>query len=659
MKTGKTYGQFEEVPLGAVAPEGWLRTRLRKQARGLTGHIEVAGFPFDRPVWSGPADPADYRNSWWAFEQMGYWVDGAIRCGYLLNDRKLTRKALKHIDYTLAHPDTDGYLGPRYLRASQDVGGNGFLGSDLRWAHAVFFRALMAHHDVTGDRRVLDRLARHYLGENYNHGARPDRDICNIETELWLYRRTGNKRLLNKALAEYRAFDAHPAWDCNTRGMLSSVSPSTHGVTFNEEVKLAAIAYIHSGEKKYLRAVKHAYEKVQKDHMLVDGVHSASEHFDGRHALASHETCDIADFMWATGYLLMATGDAAYADRIERAAFNAAPGAVKDDLKALQYFSCPNQVVAARYSNHNTFFNGHPWMSFRPRPGTECCTGNVHRILPNYCARMWMRGADESITAMLYGPSTLKARVGRAGREVTVQQETDYPFGERIEFTVRCDGTARFPLRLRIPGWCRAAEVRVNGQTLDAPCRPGSFVTLHRTFHDGDRVTLTLPMTLKTTQWPGGGVAIERGPLVFSLAIGEHWRIDPEDTCQSPDFPAWNLTASTPWNYALAVDARNLDKQVQLVRKAPGADPWTRDGAPIELRVPVRRVRGWGIRKTRRQLYKNPPWVTWVPPGPFEFTPPLPDPAALDRRLSRRIEWVTLIPYGCSHLRLTVFPVAR
>jgi DUF1680 family protein len=69
-------------------------------------------------------------------------------------------------------------------------------------------------------------------------------------------------------------------------------------------------------------------KKLDRDHMLPDGVPSSSEFLAGKNPLNSHETCDITDYTWAMGYLLMATGDAQWADHIEKAVFNAGPGAV-------------------------------------------------------------------------------------------------------------------------------------------------------------------------------------------------------------------------------------------------------------------------------------------------------------------------------------------
>ena len=80
--------------------------------------------------------------------------------------------------------------------------------------------------------------------------------------------------------------------------------------------------------------------------MLIDGVNSSTEALAGNDPLASHETCDITDYTWTMGYYLMATGDGQWADRIEKAIFNAGFGAITKDFRTMQYFSCPNQFIA-------------------------------------------------------------------------------------------------------------------------------------------------------------------------------------------------------------------------------------------------------------------------------------------------------------------------
>ena len=82
-------------------------------------------------------------------------------------------------------------------------------------------------------------------------------------------------------------------------------------------------------------------------------------------------------------------------------------------------------------------------------------------------------------------------------------------------------------------------------------------------------------------------------------------------------------------------------------------DPWTADGAPIVLRVPARRVKGWKIIR-KKKVYSSKKGGIYR--GDFKFTPPLPGPKKLKDMLSDSVETLTLVPYGCTQLRMTIFP---
>lgn len=645
---------FRDIALRDVQPEGWVRGYLETQARGLTGNMAAAGYPFDTAGWGGGARVMHKTgDGWWPYEQTGYWTDGALRCAHLLRDQHLLAKAVQPVEFTLKHAGKNGFLGVKFLARP---------GLMNQWVHAVFFRAIMAHHSATGQRRFVEAMRRHFHSKtsDYTHS----REICCIEAMLYTYEHTGDAALLALAKRAYAGFcKKFPNHDTALTNQLSDKRATAHGVTYNEMGKIPAILYLHTGNRQYLKAAQNAWAKMDRDQMLVDGIPSSSEHLRGKDPLDSHETCVIADYTWSAGYLLLATGDAAYADKIERACFNAAPGAIRKDFKALQYFSCPNQVVADHSSNHNEFSRGLKWMSFRPNPGTECCPGQVNRIMPNFAARQWLRTGSGGVVAALYGPSRYTGKLGRSQEEVTIVEETTYPFSEQIEFSIRCARPVRFPFLLRIPHWCAAPMLTLNGAPVKLSCKPGSFVTLDREFAPNDRLSLLLPMQLKLTRWPGGGVAVERGPLVYSLSIKEDWRHDPAEERQSQEFPAWDLYAASPWNYALCVDEANLEQTVEIVRNPPHGNPWTLDGAPLELRVPARRVKGWNV--LRRKMVKTTQWdakanaQVLVPlKGDFRLTPPLPAPETLPERLAETVETIRLVPYGCTQLRITIFPQA-
>ena len=409
-----------------------------------------------------------------------------------------------------------------------------------------------------------------------------------------------------------------------------------------EAVKLPAILYAHTGETRLLEAALNGFRKLDRDHMLISGCPSSQEGLAGKNPRGVHETCVVSDYAYSAGHMLRITGDAAWADRIERVCFNAGMGSVTGDFTALQYFSSPNQVLATSYSSHNLQAPDQPRMSFRPDFPTHCCAGNVHRFMPNYALGMWLSRPGGGLVAALYGPSVVRARVGAQAREVTIAEITDYPFSERIEFAIDADGPVSFPLWLRIPGWCDRAAVAVNGEAVDIEAKAGSFIELNETFAPGDRVELSLPMRLAMSHWPqpGGdeqeGVGIERGPLVYSLLIEEERTVDAQATRFGGRFPAWNILPASPWNYALDVDETHLEREVELVQLPVPANPWAVGAAPVRLRLPARRVPGWTLDRDR-------------------YTPNLPSPV----EPGAEVEEITLVPLGSSCIRLTVFPDCR
>jgi DUF1680 family protein len=644
---GASHAALEELRYGSVKPEGWLKVQLQKQRDGLTGHLREIFPPFTGDAWS--KDEMNAEASWVPWENMAYWCDGAVRCAIALDDEQLLAQARKLIDFTLAHPGSNGYLGPAFLEAPGDF---------HRWPHAVFFRGVLAWQDATGDRAPLDALTRHYLDNDYRHTHY--REEINIEPMLLLYARTGDRRLLEKAVATWDAFQHATSTEPDFRWLLEKemLSPGPvpcHGVTYAEHTKLPALLYMHTGEPRYLELAVNAQRKVFEHHMLVDGTPSSTERLTSTSARDGHETCDTTDYAWNWGYLLMATGRGAYSDRIERATFNAGMGAVKPDWRALQYYSCPNQFLCTADSDHLAILKGvtpddireyryMQRMSYRPSPGFNipCCPGNVNRFLPNYLGRMWMRDArDGGLAATLYGPCRVKARVGAERETIEIVEETSYPFSEEIRFRIAAERAVEFTLHLRVPGWCEKPAVMVNGSATKAAANDAGFVTVTRRFMPGDVVTLKLPMQVATSTWPDNGLAVERGPLVYALPIAGKWEHVADDL-STRDFPAWDLTPAGEWNYALV--AEDVASTAKVKAGEASQDPWT--DPPVILSVDARRVKDWELTRIRDAKRD------WT------FTPALPDPVTLPEKLDSAMERVTLVPYGSTQLRLTVFPTA-
>ncbi len=657
---------FRELALSHIRAAGWVREFLNNQARGLTGQIGTVGAPFSLRTWGFAraerekdaflGGMATIDNSWVPYEQTAYWIDGAVRAGHLADLPELTRLAQSRIYPTLELADRDGYLGPDFLK-------NG-----TSWAHAVYFRALIAEYSATGDERILDGLKEHFLRRPLKqiHGPSADsrritvRNVADIETALWIYGQTGDERFLTMSEESYEEFnriyqddtgaeDSALMHDVTLPGMLANKKvKNNHGVTYCEVCKLAAILHLYTGKDVYKKAAVNAFDKLVRDQMLIDGVFSSTEYLNGNSdSHAMHETCDISDFTWAIGYLFMITGDAKYADWVENAIFNAGLGAVDDDFKGEQYFSCPNQVLANDNCNHARFYRGYDWMSFAPKKFLGCCAGNVHRFMPNFAARAWMRDGD-TLVPFTYTPTQVRMEV--SGVEVTIDEDTLYPFENTVRFRVHTPVPVPFTLLLRRPAWATGVQLTVNGQPVPTRFK-NRYHKLRRTFAQDDMVTLTFTDCITLVD-NAKGVSVKKGPLLYALPVEEQVVVEGLRELGNKDFPRYSLYPASQWNYALCTDRK---AHFAFVQGPVGKQPWRRDQNGMTITVTGRQIPDWKIKKVRRVLWANTARgrAQWAD-RPAIFTPKVRS-VTPDTPLGPTTQ-LTLVPYGTTRLRIGIFP---
>ena len=118
-------------------------------------------------------------------------------------------------------------------------------------------------------------------------------------------------------------------------------------------------------------------------------------------------------------------------------------------------------------------------------------------------------------------PPEVTAKVADGG-EVTISEETEYPFDGKILFRIKLAKPAVFPLKLRIPGWAKQGTVRYGNESWTPP--GGQVIALQRAWKNGDVVSLELPMEIRTERRYNNAASVLRGPLYFALRVGQQYK---------------------------------------------------------------------------------------------------------------------------------------
>lgn len=627
---------YTMLPLGAITPQGWLRTVLVQQKNGATGQLDKL-YPL----------VMNQRNGWLGgdgdqWERGPYWIDGLLPLAYLLKDPVLIAKVKPWVEWSIKSQQPDGYFGP----AKDYPGEPGIQRDNSRdwWPKMVMLKVLKQYYDATADPRIIKLMTnyfRYQLKELPQHPLdhwtfwAKYRAGDNLMVVYWLYNITGDAFLLDLAnLLHKQTFDYTHAF---MQSDLLSSSGSIHGVNLAQGMKEPMIYFQQHPDKIYRDATAKGFDDLRKFNGMAHGLYGGDEALHGNNPTQGSELCTAVEMMFTLESILEVSGDVRYADQLEKIAFNALPSQITEDFMSRQYFQQANQVMATRHIRNFDVNHSGTDLCYGLLSGYPCCTSNMHQGWPKFAQNLWYATADSGIAALLYAPSEVKVMV--AGNiPVTVKETTNYPFEEAVTFTIHTPKKATFPLHLRIPAWCKKGTVKVNGIVMTESAG-NQIVQVERTWQTGDVVELSLPMHLYQQTWFENSISVERGPITYALQIGE--KVTPVKNEKDPieyGDSYLEVRPTTPWNYALiATPDDQLDKRYKVVKSgATSAWPWATGQAPIFLKTRAKRIPSW-------QLYN-------------EMTGPLPYSITYGMETGEEEE-ITLVPYGNTKLRISQFPV--
>lgn len=555
------YASLKPVPVNAVALGAgfWAARRQQVIAHTLCTQYELLESTgrLDNFRRAAGAIDGEFRGLVFNDSDVYKWLEAA--CWALATDRDqaLVEMVDAVVDLVAGAQQPDGYINTFYMfeHASERW-------SNLRDRHELYcaghlFQAAVAHYRATHSTRLLE-IARRFAdlicatfgsGQGRQPGVpgHPEIEMGLVE----LARATGESRYLDQA-----------AYFVDARGTgiiggspyhqdhapLRKVERLTgHAVRAAYLAAGAADIYAETGDVTLYEALVRLWRRMVEQQMYVTGgigPRHEGEAFGADYELpnarAYAETCaGIANLMWAWR-MLQVSGDAEYADVMERALYNAVlPGLGLDGasyfyVNPLASDGLPEPGRGA--GGWGEVYHREPWFS------CACCPPNIARVIAHMPGYLYGTSEDPALGATLWVHhfAANKATISLAdGREIQVIQRTRYPWSGQVILEMLTSGD--YTVQIRIPGWCSAVEERdrpmvsINSGSYPGEVIAGRYVTLTRTWAVGDSICITLPMPVRRiVAHPyalenAGRVALMRGPLIYCLEQIDHPGIDLRD----------------------------------------------------------------------------------------------------------------------------------
>lgn len=487
-----------------------------------------------------------HRGTNWSDGDCYKWIEAMAHVYAITGDPGLDHEMDCWIDLIAKTQAEDGYISTQtQLNPEKRRWGSPHLHELYNMGHLM--TAAAVHHRATGKVNFLDVASRaaDYLYELFR--PRPPElahfgfNPSNIMGLVDLYRVTGERRYLELAAIFVEMRGSRPRKGPVGRDFLGDQNQDRvplrmetqavgHAVTATYLWCGAADVAAETGDRELIEALERIWHDVVERKMYITGalgpyhrgvsprgdpVHEAfGRAYELPNATAYNETCaNIGNAMW-NKRMLELTGEARFADVMELVLYNSALSGMSIDGTLFCY---TNPLARGRWTPMLSQDSPERWFTFH----CYCCPPQVARTIAQ--VHEWAYSlSDDGLWVNLYGGSILQTELEGIGA-VRLRQETDYPWDGRVTIRIEEAPEVEFALRLRIPGWSDGATIAVNGETVEAATKPGTYKTLKRRWSKGDVVRLDLPlrprlmMAHPEVEETHNQVAVMRGPIVYCL----------------------------------------------------------------------------------------------------------------------------------------------
>jgi len=522
--TESPHARLKPVPIGSVRLEDkfWApRLRTIREVTIPSQHeiLEKTG-RIDNFRRAAGKLKGEFKGLFFNDSDVYKWIEAASYTLAYQPDERIESLVRQVIDEVIAAQDEDGYLNTFFTFERRKE-----RWTNLRDMHELYcaghlFQAAIAYHRATGRDELLKATIRFadHIAEVFSSGKRlgvpghPEIEMALVE----LYRETRIKKYLS--LAQFFL-------DNRGRGLIGGSPYHIDHKPFRELNEIVGHAvravylccgatdiYMETGEEELFKALMRLWRNMTECRMYITGGlgsrhegEAFGEDYELPNERAYAETCAaVANVMW-NWRLLLATADARFADVMELALYNGALSGISLDGKKYFYVN----PLADRGKHRRQ-----PWFE------CACCPPNIARLIASLPGYLYSTSA-EGIWVHLYASST--AHITLVNNDVTIIQHTDYPWSGEVKIEVNPRREDEFSIFLRIPSWCEKASVFLNQKPLNVEARPGTYLEIRKSWHEGDTIKLVMPMEIKLiashphVTYNTDRVAIKRGPIVYCI----------------------------------------------------------------------------------------------------------------------------------------------